>query len=107
MDGQRRPRNAAPTPLFRASEISRRATLTGLAACAAAPVWAQSAWPDRAITLVHGLAPGGPSDIIARIVADGLTRRLGQQVVVDARPGAGGRVAAGQVARMAADGYTR
>ena len=55
---------------------------------------------------MHGLAPGGPSDIIARIIADGLTRRLGQQVVVDARPGAGGRVAAGQVARMAADGYT-
>src|SRR5258705_1637535 len=84
----------------------RRAAFVGIAACAAAPARAQSPWPDRAITLVHGLAPGGPSDIIARIIADGLTRRLGQQVVVDARPGAGGRVAAGQVARMAADGYT-
>jgi tripartite-type tricarboxylate transporter receptor subunit TctC len=53
--------------------------LVGLAASGAAPARAQSAWPERAITLVHGLAPGGPSDIIARIV-------------VDARPGAGGRV---------------
>ena len=87
-------------------KLTRRAAFVGLAACAAAPARAQSVWPDRAITLVHGLAPGGPSDIIARIIADGLTRRLGQQVVVDARPGAGGRVAAGQVARMAADGYT-
>jgi len=88
------------------SEVTRRTALAGLAACAAAPARGESVWPDRAVTLVHGLAPGGPSDIIARIVADGLTRRLGQQVVVDARPGAGGRVAAGQVARMAADGYT-
>jgi tripartite-type tricarboxylate transporter receptor subunit TctC len=55
---------------------------------------------------VHGLAPGGPSDIIARIIAEGLARRLGQQVVVDARPGAGGRVAAGQIARTTPDGYT-
>jgi len=86
--------------------VTRRATLAGLAAFAALPVRAQTAWPERAITLVHGLAPGGPSDIIARIIAEGLARRLGQQVVVDARPGAGGRVAAGQIARAAPDGYT-
>ena len=70
------------------------------------PVRAQPAWPERPITLVHGLAPGGPSDIIARIIAEGLSRRLGQQVVVDARPGAGGRVAAAQIAKVAPDGYT-
>jgi tripartite-type tricarboxylate transporter receptor subunit TctC len=86
--------------------LSRRAMLAGLSAAAAAPVRAQTPWPERAITLVHGLAPGGPSDIIARIIAEGLARRLGQQVVVDARPGAGGRVAAGQIARAAPDGYT-
>ena len=106
MDGQRRPPDAEPRPLCRASRITRRAAIATLAVCAATSIRAQSVWPDRTITLVHGLAPGGPSDIIARIIADGLTRRLGQQVVVDARPGAGGRVAAGQVARMAADGYT-
>ena len=86
--------------------VTRRAALAGLAALAARPVRAQAGWPARAITLVHGLAPGGPSDIIARIIAEGLARRLGQQVVVDARPGAGGRVAAGQIARAAPDGYT-
>jgi tripartite-type tricarboxylate transporter receptor subunit TctC len=86
--------------------VTRRTALAGLAAFAARPARAQPGWPARAITLVHGLAPGGPSDIIARIVAEGLARRLGQQVVVDARPGAGGRVAAGQIARTAPDGYT-
>ena len=86
--------------------LTRRHLLAGLAAAAATPVHAQAAWPERPITLVHGLAPGGPSDIIARIIAEGLTRRLGQQVVVDARPGAGGRVAAAQIAKAAPDGYT-
>jgi tripartite-type tricarboxylate transporter receptor subunit TctC len=86
--------------------VTRRNALVGAAAFAVTPVNAQSVWPERQITLVHGLAPGGPSDIIARIVAEGLARRLGQQVVVDARPGAGGRVAAGQVARTTPDGYT-
>jgi tripartite-type tricarboxylate transporter receptor subunit TctC len=88
------------------SKLTRRSTLAGMAAFAALPARAQTPWPERQITLVHGLAPGGPSDIIARIVAEGLSRRLGQQVVVDARPGAGGRVAAGQIARAAPDGYT-
>jgi tripartite-type tricarboxylate transporter receptor subunit TctC len=64
------------------------------------------AWPNRPITLVHGFAAGGSTDIIARIVADGLTRRLGQQVVVEARTGAGSTTATGQVARAAPDGYT-
>jgi tripartite-type tricarboxylate transporter receptor subunit TctC len=63
-------------------------------------------WPERPITIVHGLAQGGSSDIIARIIADSLTRRLGQQVTVDPRPGAGGRLAAGQIARSTPDGYT-
>jgi tripartite-type tricarboxylate transporter receptor subunit TctC len=86
--------------------ITRRALLAGMSVAACAPARAQTSWPDRPITLVHGLAPGGPSDIIARIIAEGLTRRLGQQVVVDARPGAGGRVAAAQVAKASPDGYT-
>ena len=86
--------------------ISRRTLIGGLVASACRPAHAQASWPERPITLVHGLAPGGPSDIIARILAEGLSRRLGQQVVVDARPGAGGRVAAAQVAKLAPDGYT-
>ena len=86
--------------------LTRRATLAGMIAASAFPASAQSNWPDRPITIVHGLAPGGPSDIIARIVADSLTRRLGQQVIVDPRPEAGGRLAAGQIVRATPDGYT-
>jgi tripartite-type tricarboxylate transporter receptor subunit TctC len=86
---------------------TRRQLLGGLTAIAATPAAARAAaWPGRTITLVHGFAPGGSSDVIARIVAEGLARRLGQQVVVDARPGAGSRVAAAQIARTAPDGYT-
>ena len=58
------------------------------------------------MTIVHGLAQGGSADIIARLIAENLTRRIGQQVIVDPRPGAGGRLAAGQIARAAPDGYT-
>jgi tripartite-type tricarboxylate transporter receptor subunit TctC len=86
--------------------MTRRAALAGMIAASTRPICAQTPWPDRTITIVHGLAPGGPSDIIARIVADSLTRRLGQQVIVDPRPGAGGRLAAGQIARATPDGYT-
>jgi tripartite-type tricarboxylate transporter receptor subunit TctC len=56
--------------------------------------------------MVHGLPPGGSVDGIVRIIADGLSGKLGQQLVVDARPGAGATLAAGQVARSAPDGYT-
>jgi len=56
--------------------------------------------------MIHGFPPGGAVDVVARIVAEGLSKRLGQQVVVDARPGAGGTLAAGQVARAAPDGYS-
>jgi tripartite-type tricarboxylate transporter receptor subunit TctC len=88
--------------------LTRRTLLAGITAAGIAPVRAQGPveWPERSITLVHGLAPGGPSDIIARIVAESLSRRFGQQVVVDARPGAGGRLAASQIAKAPPDGYT-
>ncbi|MEW6454222.1 MAG: tripartite tricarboxylate transporter substrate binding protein [Pseudomonadota bacterium] len=86
--------------------LTRRAALAGMLAASATPAGAQATWPDRPVTIVHGLAPGGPSDIIARIIADSLTRRFGQQVIVDPRPGAGGRLATGQIARATPDGYT-
>src|SRR5689334_6426892 len=87
-------------------EPTRRSVLAGLASSAAMPALADAPWPNRSITLVHGFPPGGPVDIVARVLGEALTQRLGQRVVVDPRPGAAGTTAAGQVARAAPDGYT-
>jgi tripartite-type tricarboxylate transporter receptor subunit TctC len=88
------------------TQITRRSLLAGLSMLAAAPAHAQAAWPDRPITLVHGFGAGGNADVVGRIIADRLGSRLGQQIVVDPKPGAGGTTAAGIVARAAPDGYT-
>ena len=81
--------------------------MAGLLAAGLVPARAQldDKWPERPVTLVHGLSSTATTDIVARIVADSLERRLGQSVTVNARPGAGGRIAASQVARAAPDGY--
>ena len=63
-------------------------------------------YPNRPIRLIVGYPPGGPSDVTARLIAPHLTEALGQQVVVDNRPGAGGTLAATLLARSEPDGYT-
>jgi tripartite-type tricarboxylate transporter receptor subunit TctC len=63
-------------------------------------------YPTKPVRVVVGFAAGGPTDVIARIVAQKLTDSLHQQFVVENLPGAGGNLASGQVARAAADGYT-
>jgi tripartite-type tricarboxylate transporter receptor subunit TctC len=78
--------------------------LMAIAVCAA-PASAQPA-PSRPITLVVPFPPGGSATIIARIIADKLADALGQQIVVDNRGGAGGSIAARQVAKSAPDGST-
>ncbi len=67
---------------------------------------AQQPYPNRVIRLVVPLAPGGPSDILARTIGAAITVPLGQAVVVDNRPGAGGITGADIVAKSPADGYT-
>jgi tripartite-type tricarboxylate transporter receptor subunit TctC len=67
---------------------------------------AQSVWPERPIHLIVPFPAGSSSDIVARVVAKGLSERLGQQFVVENRPGASGNVGTEAVAHAAADGYT-
>ena len=89
------------------AKFTRRAALGGLAAVATTRAFAQqAAWPSRTITIIHGFPAGGPSDLIARTLAEGLTKALGQSVIVETKPGASGTLAASQVARAAPDGYT-
>jgi tripartite-type tricarboxylate transporter receptor subunit TctC len=70
------------------------------------PVLAQGAYPDKPITLIQGFGTGGNSDTIARIIAPGLAKELGQQIIVEAKTGAGGNIASAAVAKSAPDGYT-
>jgi len=93
--------------------ISRRilaaqvASLLAALLCASSPTaWAQSNWPDKPITMVVPFPPGGVADTVARPVADALSRELKQPVVIENKPGAGGALGMGTVARAAPDGYT-
>jgi tripartite-type tricarboxylate transporter receptor subunit TctC len=85
--------------------ISRRHVLAG-ASLAALPLPALAAWPDRPVRVVVPFAAGGNADTIARILQPRLQEKLGQPVVVENKPGAGGAVGAAEVARARADGYT-
>src|SRR5437867_800461 len=63
-------------------------------------------WPTKPIRLVVGFVPGGPADVMARLLAPKMSQALGQPVVVDNRGGAGGTIAARAVAESEADGHT-
>jgi tripartite-type tricarboxylate transporter receptor subunit TctC len=85
--------------------IFRIAAVTLLVLLAGVPAGAQS-YPNRPIRLVVGNPPGGSTDIIARLIAQSLSARLGQPIVIDNRPGAATNIAGDIVAKAAPDGYT-
>src|SRR5438045_2355564 len=91
-------------------KLARRRFLHLAAGAAALPAmmriaWAQ-AYPTRPVHIVVGFAPGGSNDILARLMGQWLSERLGQSFVIDNRPGAASNIATEAVARTAADGYT-
>jgi tripartite-type tricarboxylate transporter receptor subunit TctC len=63
-------------------------------------------YPTRPIRLLHGFAAGGAADTLSRILANGLSKRLGQPIVIEAKPGSGGNLAAAAIAKAEPDGYT-
>ena len=92
--------------LFRPAALVAAATLL---MCTAVPLHAQpaaSAYPTKSIRLIVPLAPGGGNDTIARLIGVKISPTLGQQVVIDNRPGAGGIIGVEIVAKAPADGYT-
>jgi len=94
--------------LSRISSPSRRLLLAGLALAGLAPALAhaQAAYPTKPVRIIVPFAAGGTTDILARAVAQELTKSMGQSFVVDNKGGAGGNIGADQAAKAAADGYT-
>ena len=94
--------------------LSRRSFVATAFATAALPAYAQTTpaptsttpWPSKPIRLVVPYAPGGTTDVVARVVADYLGKRLGQNIIVDNKPGKGAMVGTAMVAKALPDGYT-
>ena len=85
--------------------FTRRGLLAWGALSLSPLAWAQS-WPTKPIRMVIAFPPGGPTDIVSRVIAQQLSQQLGQSVVVDNKPGAGGNIAAELVAKAPPDGHT-
>jgi tripartite-type tricarboxylate transporter receptor subunit TctC len=101
------PPTATSTSPARRRQPDRVRAFAVLAALAIAiPACIGGAYPDREITIVVPFAAGGPTDTVTRLIAEPMSEELGQQIVVQNVEGAGGTVAAGEVAAAEADGYT-
>ena len=90
----------------RGAGLSRRGVLAALAAAWPLTARAQSDWPARPVRLIVPFPPGGTTDVVSRLVAAELTKSLGQQVVVDNKPGAGTVIGVDACAKAAPDGHT-
>lgn len=94
--------------------FARRRLAAALALAMAAPLWAASAaalaqdapYPAKPVTILVGFPPGTATDTVARMLSERLAQRMGQQFIVENKPGAGGSIAAGLGARAKPDGYT-
>ncbi|WP_270937356.1 Bug family tripartite tricarboxylate transporter substrate binding protein [Falsiroseomonas oryzae] len=86
--------------------IRRRLLLAAGAAGLATPALAQAPWPNRPIRMIIPFAPGGSTDVIGRLLAEQMSQRLGQPIVIENRGGAGATLGTGLVADAAPDGYT-
>jgi tripartite-type tricarboxylate transporter receptor subunit TctC len=85
---------------------SRIAALGAGLVLAGSSCWAASAYPDRPVKIIAPFTAGGPTDLVARLLADQLSQSLKQQFYVENHPGAGGNIGMAQVARAEPDGYT-
>src|SRR5262245_6478189 len=96
-----------PGRLMHALQRIALATLLATGLAAAAPAFAQAQkFPSKPIRLVVAFTPGRTTDVLARMIAPGMTEAWGQPIVIENRPGAGGTLAATIVAKAAPDGYT-
>jgi tripartite-type tricarboxylate transporter receptor subunit TctC len=89
--------------------LGRRTAIVSIGAAVASASgvgWTQQTYPTKAIKILVGFAPGGSTDVVARLVAQELSTDLGQPVIVDNKAGAGGRIAAEAAATASPDGYT-
>jgi len=102
--GGRQPAPGAARPSWRRAALA--ALLAGAAWAADGPAAAQESYPARPVTILVGFPPGTATDTVARMLGDRLAQRLGQQFIVENKPGAGGSIAAGLGARAKPDGYT-
>ena len=92
--------------MFSLNRRTALAVCAGMLACASAWCQTPAAFPDKPIRMVLPFPPGGPTDLVARVLAQKMSDQMGQQVVIDNKPGANGNIAAELVAKAPADGYT-
>ena len=90
---------------MKTSTNARSVAMLCAALCIATPAFSQS-YPSKPVRVINAFAPGGPNDLIARPILEGLSRAMGQQFILENKPGANGNIGTHEVVRTAPDGYT-